>query len=202
MLVSMHQPAQNPPSPVSANFAGMLAALALPAVDDPGTEKTGRKGELSDDVVTLSYERALSAHARYKPQPFREHEDDRLHWPPEPPSQALENPMPLTTHATQGETDLRTASVTVRLSPAESASLHQRAAEAGLTVSAYLRSCTVEAETLRAQVKEALAELRNAGTRESKSHASKKTEKSATEKKWVARLLARMRSLFIGVVAR
>jgi hypothetical protein len=50
--------------------------------------------------------------------------------------------------------------VTVRLSKAECASLHQRAAEAGLTVSAYLRSCTIEAEALRAEVKTALAELR------------------------------------------
>jgi len=36
----------------------------------------------------------------------------------------------------------------------------QAGREAGLTVSAYLRSCTFEAEALRAQVKEALAELR------------------------------------------
>src|ERR1700677_3463737 len=46
------------------------------------------------------------------------------------------------------------------LSRAECARLHQRAAEAGLTVSAYLRSCMVEAEALRAQVKQALAELK------------------------------------------
>ena len=44
------------------------------------------------------------------------------------------------------ERELRTASVTIRLSTAECARLHQRAAEAGLTVSAYLRSCMLEAE--------------------------------------------------------
>ena len=64
--------------------------------------------------------------------------------------------------------DLRSASVTIRLSKAESAKLHQRAGESGLTVSAYLRACALEAETLRAQVKQALAELKagNEGTRE------------------------------------
>jgi hypothetical protein len=63
---------------------------------------------------------------------------------------------------TAPDRDLRSASVTIRLSRAECARLHQRAAEAGLTVSAYLRSCAVEAEALRAQVKQALAELKTA----------------------------------------
>jgi hypothetical protein len=61
---------------------------------------------------------------------------------------------------TARESDLRSASVTIRLSRSECARLHQRATEAGLTVSAYLRSCAVEAEALRAQVKQALAELK------------------------------------------
>ncbi|HKN23079.1 MAG TPA: hypothetical protein VJX73_16755 [Terracidiphilus sp.] len=64
---------------------------------------------------------------------------------------------------TARESDLRSASVTIRLSQAECERLHQRAAEAGLTVSAYLRSCAVEAEALREQVKQAIAELK-AGT--------------------------------------
>ena len=46
------------------------------------------------------------------------------------------------------------------MSRSEIAQLQRRAAEAGLTVSAYLRSCTFEAEALRTQVKEALAQLR------------------------------------------
>jgi hypothetical protein len=50
------------------------------------------------------------------------------------------------------------------MSTAECAQLRQCAAEAGLTVSAYLRSCTFEVEALRAQVKDALAELRSAPT--------------------------------------
>jgi hypothetical protein len=71
---------------------------------------------------------------------------------------------------TERESDLRSASVTIRLSRTECARLHQRAAEAGLTVSAYLRSCAVEAEALRAQVKQALAEMK-AGN-EGPSHSS------------------------------
>jgi hypothetical protein len=54
----------------------------------------------------------------------------------------------------------RSASVTIRLSGAECARLKQRAAQAGLTLSAYVRSCTFEAEALRAQVKQAVKELR------------------------------------------
>lgn len=54
------------------------------------------------------------------------------------------------------------ASVTLRMSRAECMQLKERAEEAGLTVSAYLRSCAFEVETLRAQVKQALAELRTA----------------------------------------
>jgi hypothetical protein len=56
------------------------------------------------------------------------------------------------------------SSITVRLSETECAQLRQRAGDAGLTVSGYLRSCTFEVETLRAQVKEALAALRTGGS--------------------------------------
>jgi hypothetical protein len=61
--------------------------------------------------------------------------------------------------------NVKCSSITIRLSKAECDQLRERAAEAGLTVSAYLRSCTLEVESLRAQVKEALAELRSAGSK-------------------------------------
>jgi hypothetical protein len=64
----------------------------------------------------------------------------------------------------QAERDLKNSSITIRMSKAECAQLHSRAAEAGLTVSAYLRSCTFEAESLRAMVKDAMAQLRSAQT--------------------------------------
>jgi hypothetical protein len=53
------------------------------------------------------------------------------------------------------------ASVTFRMSREEFIQLQARSVEANLTMSAYLRSCTFEAESLRAQVKQVLAELRN-----------------------------------------
>jgi hypothetical protein len=55
---------------------------------------------------------------------------------------------------------LKRASITIRLTEPECAQLRRRAAEAGITVSAYLRSCALEVESLRTQVKETLAHLR------------------------------------------
>jgi len=139
-------------------------------------------------VASLSYERALRAHARYRPA---NRDSDRGDGSPMPAGDsgsgarldasietgaagALDaadaidvsgaavaaDAAPRLQTGTARESDLRSASVTIRLSRAECARLHQRAAEAGLTVSAYLRSCAVEAEGLRAQVKQALAELK------------------------------------------
>lgn len=92
---------------------------------------------------------------------------------------------------TAPDRDLRSTSVTIRLSRMESARLHQRAAEAGLTLSAYLRSCAIEAEALRAQVKQALAELK-AG-----SNGAGRQEKERPEQRnlygWVRGLLRRER---------
>ena len=77
------------------------------------------------------------------------------------------------------ERNLKDASITIRLSKAECAQLHRRAAEAGLTVSAYLRSCTFEAESLRAMVKETLAQLRSASTQ---------TNPTSARDSWLRRL--------------
>jgi hypothetical protein len=134
---------------------------------------------LGEDVAILSYERALRAHARYRPL---DRDSDRVDGSPTPAGDpgsgaradaSIEtdpggaavavDAVPELKAGTAPDRDLRSASVTIRLSRAECARLHQRAAEAGLTVSAYLRSCAVEAEALRAQVKQALAELK-AGT--------------------------------------
>jgi hypothetical protein len=79
---------------------------------------------------------------------------------------------------------LKSASVTIRLSESESAQLRTRAAESGLTVSAYLRSCTFEAEALRAQVKEALAQLRSSPAGEK---AAGEARKQSSWRKWVVR---------------
>lgn len=150
--------------PGAAGFAGLLASLTAPKAGSWPT-RPGLPGDLDgleDDVATLSYERALHTHSRYKPpagEPDSVVEDHGVRpssfaeaagVAPPPLAQPLSDP------------GGKRASVTVRMSKAECAQLRQRAIEAGMTVSAYLRSCTFEAESLRAQVKQALAALRAA----------------------------------------
>jgi hypothetical protein len=154
--------------PAASGFAGLLATLTAPG------QKSGsawNDDDLADDVATLSYERALRTHARYK-------SSDPGGWPltgaanPEPslfhpadatPPAALDANTDADAEASplSAEPDRKCASITIRLSKAECTQLRSRAAEAGLTLSAYLRSCTLEAEALRAEVKEALAQLRS-----------------------------------------
>ena len=181
----MQQPAAPAPSPASPSFAGLLAALAAPAQQRaPAWSDDG----LADDYATLSYERALRAHARYRsvdssldasdfsltqpaaPESIRVREAFPAAVPPATPtptpqaaSSSNADVQPETTHGlpTALDRNLKCASITIRLSKAECAQLRKRAAEAGLTVSAYLRSCTFEAESLRALVKDTLAQLRS-----------------------------------------
>ncbi len=213
MLRCMQQPAQSQPSPTSQSFAGLLATLASPAREEaePAPEWSG--GDLGEDVVTLSYERALHAHARYRPvdsshwpitQPRQTGVGETEEAPALPPALIDEGLNEQATEAPQGvnDRDLRTVSVTIRLNKGECARLHQRAAEAGVTVSAYLRSCTFEAEALRAQVKEALAELRSAGaqgTEGTREQGTKGLRQRGNRGVRLARVLAHMGNLWIGL---
>lgn len=152
MLVPMHPSAAPAPSPASRTFAGVLMDLAAPpAKRPPARDLDG----LEDDIAAISYEQALRAHARYRPLAA----DPRPQAAPEPAAVAPAAAPALATFPRKSE------SVTVRLSQTESELLRQRAAESGLTVSDYLRSCVFEVESLRAQVKEALAALRALQTR-------------------------------------
>ncbi|HUD13486.1 MAG TPA: hypothetical protein VMQ56_07505 [Terracidiphilus sp.] len=195
MLQTMQQPARSEPSPT---FAGILGALAAPGQKRPPARDLDG---LEDDVATLSYERALRVHTRYRaPDPTdrsltqplkveRVHFDE-LHvdiedsaaqpataqfaFVPEAHAEAeaaneglaLNEVSALNEASTANDRNLKCASITIRVSKAECAQLRARAAEAGLTISAYLRSCTLEAESLRAQVKDALAQLRSEEPRE------------------------------------
>ena len=169
----MQQPAENAPS---SSFAGMLASLTAPA----RKRTPDWDDELAEDVVNLSYERALSTHARHRGSARGDRSLTDLP-DPEPPRAATAQPLaprvsepllPKTSpvrpvsgpfSSTPALTEKRKdASITIRLSAAECEQLHQRAAEAGLTLSAYLRSCTLEVETLRALVKSTLAQLQPA----------------------------------------
>jgi predicted DNA binding CopG/RHH family protein len=200
----MQPTAQTQPSPPASSFAGLLAALTSPAPKPkPKPEDEAplwSSEELGDDVATLSYERALRAHARYKPSDLfdaSQQQQSAAGKPAAPRTDAAaetvaEFSVPsLAPQPTAPGRDLRLASVTIRLSKGECERLHKRAAEAGLTVSAYLRSCTFEVETLRAQVKEAVAQMRNSTTQE------KPTAPAAAKRSWRGwlshRLLRRMR---------
>lgn len=140
------------------SFAGLLASLTL--------KKKDPLDDLEPDVATLTYDSALRAHARYRPDQYPEKDS-----PPKPIKEAPacdaafqpESSSPagaLTKPESKLEQSRKRSSITIRLTQSECAQLQQRAAEAGLTLSAYLRSCTVEVDALRAQVKQALAELR------------------------------------------
>jgi hypothetical protein len=189
MLQTMQQPARSEPSPT---FAGILAALAVPGQKRPPARDLDG---LEDDVATLSYERALRVHTRYRtPDPTdraltQPLEVERLHFDelhsdvdasaaptataqlafvPEAhvEAEAANEVLTLNEASTANDRNLKCASITIRVSKAECAQLRARATEAGLTISAYLRSCTLEAESLRAQVKDALAQLRSEEPRE------------------------------------
>jgi predicted DNA binding CopG/RHH family protein len=168
----MEQAASKTPSAGRSGFAGLLASLAAPPKEDSAPAATWRDDELGDDVLTLSYERALRNHARYRPSDDRDLRlpvaaDDNVDGAERAAPVAIKNATDITARSntaqqTASGRNLRTSSVTIRLSEAECSRVHQRAAEAGLTVSAYLRSCVLEADALRAQVKEALAEMKTA----------------------------------------
>jgi hypothetical protein len=141
--------AQATKSEIPSSFAGALAAFAS---ETASLDQAPQGDGLADDIAILSYESAIRAQAGYQP------EDSSL------PAAAAAHSSPDLT-APESATlagNLKSASITIRMSQAECAQLKKRAAAAGLTISAYLRSCTFEAEALRAQVKEALAELRAA----------------------------------------
>jgi hypothetical protein len=180
MLHPMQQAAKSTPSPNPQSFAGLLASLTSPKAG-PAWNDDG----LADDVATLSYENALRAHARYRapdltdrsltrPDPAEsvpvDHyelapgdapTDLRASCPSAAPQPAGE-PCPEAARRapTLMERNLKSASITIRVSQTECDQLHRRANAAGMTVSAYLRSCTFEAESLRALVRETLAQVR------------------------------------------
>jgi len=137
------------------SFAGLLEDYAAPQRKFPPRRETAFD-ELEDDVATLTYEHALKTHARYHrpPDPVPPQPDAPTFTEPAPPPRALAPAQPVSVPR-------KSSSITLRLTAEEDDRLRARAAEAGLTVSAYLRSCAFEVESLRAQVKQAVAQLRH-----------------------------------------
>jgi predicted DNA binding CopG/RHH family protein len=163
------QPAEASVSPASIpDFAGMLAKFADP---EKNFSSSAEFDGLEDDVATLSYENALrglervAAKAAEIADASSVESEDLPAW--DTPAKtgktdSFDSVRPASPAPASAEAGRKSASVTVRMSHAESELLRQRAAEAGITVSAYLRSCAFEVESLRAQVKETVAKLRAA----------------------------------------
>ena len=149
----MQEPQATVPSTASATFASVLAALAAPEQEN---DADWVDRDLQDDVATISYEQALRTHARFRPADL-----DQISTMHETPTSRPHSKSERSSPATK---DRKAASITIRLSQAECAQVRQRASDAGLTISAYLRSCVLEAESLRKQVKEALTQLRSSST--------------------------------------
>jgi hypothetical protein len=217
MLHVMEQATASTSYHPSASFASLLAALASPAQnsgpcngdDLPQGKKSAfawNGDGLQDDVITLSYERALRANARYHaPSPtddsltqaanpelnhFGKTTEAASEATPQPAACPAANPRREADRrcAAPLERNLKDASITIRMSQAECAQLHRRAAEAGLTVSAYLRSCTFETESLRAMVKDTLAQLRSA-TAQAKPAAAPRRSRVRKLARWLTSLL-------------
>jgi len=168
----------------------MLAKLAAPERKfPPRSERISEADWLEDDVAVLSYESALKSRARrWGVDPIADEApsgtDDvfvigeasarRAQPAPVRVPESVPNASRLSiTEAdipgvardsidARGSNESKRVRITIRMSEAEFAQIRDRAAEAGMAVSAYLRTCTAETETLRAQVKETLARLRPA----------------------------------------
>ena len=199
------QPSSDPPS-----FAGLLAALATPPTDTE--ERFWPPGEVAEDVATLSYDRALRASVRYRqgergdaaiPMAATQMTSRALEETTARPDETEDALPALAGKAIDPAPDreLRPASVTIRLSKVECAQLRQRAAEAGMTVSAYLRSCTFEVDALRAQVKTVIAEMRKDRERVTPS-LSEGARQRGNEGICLTRVLARVGRLCIGLSSR
>jgi predicted DNA binding CopG/RHH family protein len=158
-------------SPSTTTFATLLSSLAG---SPPQSSRRWAEDSLPEDVAVLSYEQALRAQSRRRTEPG----GDAAAFFADPPSASqpaaaeqdyFSDAAPETAAPAKDslyQQSLKTASITIRMSQAESDALHRRAAEAGMTVSAYLRYCALEVETLRGAVKQAMAELKEAAVRE------------------------------------
>jgi hypothetical protein len=178
----MQEPAAASTSPAASSFASLLAALAAPS---PNPVPAWNEDGLDDDIATLSYEQALRTHARYRSADGGDPALQRAGASAQTrgakagsASRAIDltavaprlaenrsaevEPGTSSNRPAALKKNRKSASITIRLNKEECAQLHERAEEAGLTVSAYLRSCAFEVEALRTQVKEALAQFRSA----------------------------------------
>lgn len=167
MLVSMQPLTSAAPAHPSRTFAGLLAGFVAAEKLPPPDQNLD---DLDEDVASLSYEQALRTHTRFRPMvPSSEPGWDAaanvtMYASGDIAARTASGPpdaiSPGDTKSPH-QSGRRCSSITVRLSAEENEQLHLRAAEAKLTVSAYLRSCAFEVESLRAEVKATVAQMRS-----------------------------------------
>src|SRR4051812_11568489 len=146
----MPEPAQVASQKTAASFASLLDSFTGRLQSDPWDDST-----LANDVAVLTYEQALGATRRARlPEAGNSAVLQAAVHPDEKKGASVYKP-----EHSGAEKKCRTASITIRITAEEQAQLHERAAAARLSVSAYLRSCIFEAEALRSQVKDALAQM-------------------------------------------
>jgi hypothetical protein len=154
----MEQGAVSSPLHASTGFAGLLASLTSSAAGADDHATSWDDSALDDDVVSLSSGGTHGNYARCRLGTCGD-------WPESQNDEADrddgERPFESATSR-----DLRTASITIWMTKTERARMRRRATESGMTISAYLRSCALEAELLREQVKAALAALKSAAKTE------------------------------------
>lgn len=143
------------------SFASILSSLT-PVPHQAGVERDPWNDEkLEDDVVRLSDNQALRSPAARESTGLEARSDKPAGHPHHAKNTSESEGGSGEVSPGFVQTQLRkTSSVTIRLSKSDCERLRLRAAEAGLTVSAYLRSCAFEVESLRTQVKQALAQIR------------------------------------------
>jgi hypothetical protein len=137
---------QNPPRPSSIPHVAKPADLSSPQ------HPVASNSELMDDLDP-AFSQQIDSPVK-PPQSGQQIQSDRS---------GLTQQILNAARAAQ-QLELKRCTISVRLNLVESEILRLRAAESGMTISAYLRSCVLEADQLRAQVKQALAELRSKTT--------------------------------------
>lgn len=137
----------------TGSFASLLGRYLAP---EPKPAEDMAPDALAEDIAVISYEQALRAHTRHTPAaPMPAGPASH----PEPKTSRAVDDLPMARPQPKRRIPLKAASVTVRLTDEEQRLLHERAEAAGITVSAYLRSCLFEVEKLRAEVRAAVEGL-------------------------------------------
>ena len=135
-------------------FADLLASFTGRLQNDGWDDSA-----LADDVSTISYEEALRSARRARGANMADGGLASQEISAGKVSGGIKPKRP-----DRSEKKGKGASITIRVTAEEHAQLHARSSSAGISVSAYLRSCIFDAEALRAEVKQAVARIESAQT--------------------------------------